>query len=216
MIEYACSLLLVVVCIIIVLIANYGPACIIDHTLFPELEIFNNKENRDLMLQELYESLAVSRWTDQDTLLPLKYSDPTLLDPIRGSYGPFTTGNPTKFFCLSINNRNIRENINICRTTTSLAHGVPDTTDVFIAYFKPNILVPGIQFNRREGIIRCYIPYPSATGNSGIYINGMHIKWESILVNGGYILVSSMCDQIIWNSTNSDKYILIINIAYIQ
>lgn len=212
MIEYISSIILLIICIIFFIIAVYNHQAIIDTSLFPEILIFNNQTNRSLLHNELLNIIGIHRWTDLDIL-----QNTNSLNEIRGAYTPLKSvkgemyNKLIKFFCLSIHNRNIRENINECPVTGSLSNAIPNVYNIYIMCFRPNVVIPGNIYNKSKYLIRCYIPYISTNGNCGVYFDGNVIKWDDVFKKNGFIILETESDHRIWNYTNSDKYILVID-----
>jgi len=219
MFEYICLVCCLCIMLIIVLFFTSGSSCIRDDTKYPELHLFR-KFNK-IIVKELDNAIKTRRWTNiftVDTLVKTQFSiDPLnsqqIIQIIENTYEPLTTNlYSLKLFVLIYFNIVIEDNVRVCPNITALLNGVPNVMNAYIQSVTPHTVTDKRSGAIKDNTIRCMIPLTPYDGREGISINDEVYNYSDLLATRDYIVFNTKCFYQLWNLTDVNKYVLVLDI----
>jgi hypothetical protein len=217
MIEFIILFCIVLFIIVIIYFFNEGSVCIIDQTLFPELQTFKIFSN--LVQNDLTNAIKTNNWVN-DSIVESNVK-PALREGnhagvinavsiIKNNYEPLQSRqNTIKVFFLYLFEHTFTDNVIACPNMSTLVQGIPNVVSAYIRCVKPNTVSPE-NYILTSNSYMCTIPLSTITYGEGITVNGEIYEYIDLFENREYLVTDSSCRYQLWNNTSVYKFVLTI------
>jgi aspartyl/asparaginyl beta-hydroxylase (cupin superfamily) len=193
---------------------------IVDPDLYPEYS--NLVKNKDIILKELFDCMTTNIWTkidENDMANSIIHKKSTYLEVYQyttQNNATLNVGNDPELrvFFISFLKDQIAANSFYCKETFKLIQKMPNVKSSYFMCLEPKIRIAPHSAHDSD-ILKCIIPLIIPPGDSGLNIDSEHIQWESILKNKKFLIFDEGYSHTIWNNTNENLILLIIDIVKI-
>jgi hypothetical protein len=188
--------------------------CIITKQQYPVLKhIFDQKQ---IIIDELHNLLNSNKWAKWDpyndkirTPSFTKMTDDEIIKRIEENKNHLNTGKSSwRLFGLMLHGNIIEDNSKLCPLTMKLIQTCgPSIISVGISCLEPNVETH-LHCDYDKSFYRCHIPLVIPDGDCGFQIGDKVLKWNM----NDYFVFDDTCYHNAWNNTNSNRFILIVDI----
>ncbi|ARF08901.1 aspartyl/asparaginyl beta-hydroxylase [Catovirus CTV1] len=212
-VTYFICFIILISCILFYLIRNKYDFISADD--IPNLRSLLNYKN--IFRNEYYSYRNTKNWTsyndtinDLNALSKMNSNDiKNYLNNNNGYLSPFVPA--FKFFWIRLNNVLIEENTIFCPDTTENLLKINNSVNMGIMLIEPGYYYD-VSLKNYNNIIRCYIPFITPYGDSGMKLESNQIVWSEIDDGEDIITFNADAEHSIWNFAESRVVLIFIDI----